>query len=157
MKIIWLGKGGMLWKELKAVLNNMLRGRACRDVLVIHLGDNDLVREKGLAMIKAMKVDLKEINRKWAGTFVIWSEWIARREARGAVKPAAIDKVRRKVNNEMRGFCRENNFGRIAHPELRYEEARFFRTDGVHLSTIGMEMYILQIKEVVAGALGVKL
>ena len=68
------GRGGILWKNLLQVRNRLLEGRACLDVLLIYLGENDLVNEKSLALIKAMKSDLLEIKWKWSGTFVLWSE-----------------------------------------------------------------------------------
>ena len=72
---------------------------------------------------------------------------------RGATKPAAIDRARRKVNAEMRSYCRENGFGRVAHTGITYKEVSFFRRWG---SPVGMAMYLMELREAVASALGVK-
>ena len=61
--VTWQGKSGMLRGELRTVLNTMKKGGSCPVVLVIHLGENDLVREKSLAIVKTMKEDLREIRK----------------------------------------------------------------------------------------------
>ena len=153
--VTWQGKSGMLWGELRAVLNGMRRGGTCPDVLVIHLGENDLVREKSLAIVKAMKEDLRDIGRFWSGTYIMWCVWMPRRAWRGARRPAAIDKARKKMNREMKKFCQEKRMGLIENPEIAYVDKGFFRQDGVHLSRLGLECYIFRIREAVAEALGV--
>ncbi|XP_078522780.1 uncharacterized protein LOC144791868 [Lissotriton helveticus] len=151
----WRGKGGRRWHELLPLLNTVVRGGVCPDVVVIHLGENDLVQCKGLALLKQMKRDLREIKKQWAGCHIIWSEFIPRRVWRGAERPGAIDRARRKINREIREFCAREGVGRMEHPELRYGAIYFFREDGVHLSRYGMELYIIQMKEALDAALGV--
>ena len=73
VQITWEGKGGMLWRELRVVLNRMVTRGSSPDVLVIHLGENDLVKEKGLSIMKEMKENMKEVARSWAGTFMMWT------------------------------------------------------------------------------------
>ena len=152
----WQGKGGLRWQELRPVLNKMITGGSCPDVLVIHLGENDLVTEKSVAIVKAMKEDLKDIGRSWSGTYIMWCVWMPRRIWRGARRPAAIDRARKKVNGEMRRFCREQRMGRFENTEITYDEKGFVRQDGVHLSQLGLECYIFQIREAVEVALGVE-
>ncbi|XP_069061642.1 uncharacterized protein [Pleurodeles waltl] len=155
--ITWRGKENMRWKELLKCLNSMLSGRRCPDVLVIHLGENDFVAETGLDLMRAMKQDLLEIKRQWIGCSVIWTELIPRRTWEGANKPAAIDRARRKVNREMSVFCRHEDFGRIWHSEIKYNDAKCFRGDGVHLSKFGMNLYMLELREVLARTLNIRL
>ncbi|XP_078539569.1 uncharacterized protein LOC144824326 [Lissotriton helveticus] len=56
--VLWKGKGGMLWRELIPCLNNNMVGGVCPDILVIHLGENDLCATKGVVLLRAMKRDL---------------------------------------------------------------------------------------------------
>ena len=58
-------KGGCCWKELRTTLNKMVSGNSAPDALVMHFGENDLVREKELAIMKEIKDNRKEIGRKW--------------------------------------------------------------------------------------------
>ena len=156
VQITWRGKGGMLWSDLRQVLNEMVTGGVTPDVLVLHLGENDLGNRRGIMILKDMKEDMQEIGKRWAGTHIMWTEWVPRRKWRGAIRPAAIDRARRKVNAEMRGFCRQRGFGMVEHKGIIYKEAGFFRDDGVHLSLVGLEMYLLNLREAVAAALGVE-
>ena len=66
----------MLWTDLRIVLSRMVVGGVSPDVLVLHLGENDLVKEKGLSVMKDMKKDMSEIGRGWAETFLMWTEWM---------------------------------------------------------------------------------
>ena len=154
--VTWQGKSGMLWGELRSVLNAMKKRAPCPDVLVIHLGENDMVKEKSLAIVTAMKEDLRDIGRCWSGTYIMWCVWMPRRVWRGARKPAAIDRARKKVNREMGKFCKDRMMGQIENPEITYEDKGFFRQDGVHFSRLGLECYIFRIREAVAEALGVE-
>ena len=98
---------------------------------------------------------MKDIGKNWAGTYLMWTELVPQRVWRGAAKPLAIDKARRKVNAEMSCVCRDGGCWRVAHPGITYKDAGFFRGDGVHLSTVGMEMYLMSSREAVAAAPGV--
>ncbi|XP_078530633.1 uncharacterized protein LOC144817736 isoform X4 [Lissotriton helveticus] len=154
--IVWKGKEGMRWKELLPCLNKwMVQGR-CPDVLLIHLGENDLCEEKGVVLMRAMKKDLVRLKEQWAACHVLWTELVPRRVWTGALNPKAIDRARRKVNLEISRFCRHLGFGRVMHKELRFEAVEFFRDDGVHLSRIGMDLYLLEIREVLARCLKVQ-
>ncbi|XP_078539581.1 uncharacterized protein LOC144824337 [Lissotriton helveticus] len=132
--VLWKGKGGMLWRELIPCLNNNMVGGVCPDILVIHLGENDLCATKGVVLLRAMKRDLGLIKERWAGCHVFWTELIPRRIWRGAVNPRAVDRARKKVNSEVSRCCRSLGFSRISHRDIKFESVEFFRDDGVHLS-----------------------
>ncbi|XP_078533879.1 uncharacterized protein LOC144820112 [Lissotriton helveticus] len=154
--VLWKGKGGMLWRELIPCLNNNMVGGVCPDILVIHLGENDLCATKGVVLLRAMKRDLGLIKERWAGCHVFWTELIPRRIWRGAVNPRAVDRARKKVNSEVSRCCRSLGFSRISHRDIKFESVEFFRDDGVHLSRVGMELYLLEIREVLARALAMQ-
>ncbi|XP_078533917.1 uncharacterized protein LOC144820172 [Lissotriton helveticus] len=111
--VLWKGKGGMLWRELIPCLNNNMVGGVCPDILVIHLGENDLCATKGVVLLRAMKRDLGLIKERWAGCHVFWTELIPRRIWRGAVNPRAVDRARKKVNLEVSRCCRGLGFKKL--------------------------------------------
>ncbi|XP_078512220.1 uncharacterized protein LOC144771827 [Lissotriton helveticus] len=150
---VWKGKGGMLRRELIPCLNNNMVGGLCPDILVIHLGENDLCATKGVVLLRAIKKDLGLIKELWAGCHVYWTELIPRRIWRGAVNPKAVDRARMKVNSEVSRCCRGLGFSRISHREIKFETVEFFRDDGVHLSRVGMDLYLLELREVLARSL----
>ncbi|XP_078539685.1 uncharacterized protein LOC144824466 [Lissotriton helveticus] len=154
--VVWKGKGGMIWRELIPALNSWLVGGICPDVLLLHLGENDLCGVKGVVLLRAMKKDLSLIRQQWAGCHVLWTELVPRRTWRGAIKPRAVDKARRKLNLEVSRFCRDLGFGRVSHKDIRYDNVEFFRGDGVHLSRIGMDLYLLELREVLSRCLKIQ-
>ncbi|KAJ1182005.1 hypothetical protein NDU88_007203 [Pleurodeles waltl] len=148
-RVRWDGQGGMRWSELAGTLQR-LQGRGfCPDVLLVHLGKNDIVKRTGLDILWHMKQDLSVLHQQWQGCHVVWTAFIPRRVWRGVRKPGAVEKARRKINKEMRTYCSEQGFTYLEHTDIRFEYAEFFRGDGVHLSFVGMELYLLQLKEVV--------
>lgn len=153
-RVCW--KGGMLWNELIQCLNRAMVGGLCPDVLVLHLGENDLVKVKGVVLLRAIKRDLGLVKERWAGCHVLWTEFVPRRVWRGAVNTRAIDRARRKLNTEVSRFCRHLGFGRISHREIRYESQDFFRQDGVHLSRLGLDLYLLEIREALTRCLNLQ-
>ncbi|XP_078542054.1 uncharacterized protein LOC144827725 [Lissotriton helveticus] len=154
--IVWKGKGGMLWKDLIPALDSWLVGGVCPDVLVLHLGENDLGLVKGVVLLRAMKKDLSLLHQHWSGCHVLWTELVPRRVWRNALKPKAIDKSRRKVNLEVSRFCSDLGFGRIVHSDICYDAVEFFKSDGVHLSGIGMDLYLLELREVLSRCLTIQ-
>ncbi|XP_069061884.1 uncharacterized protein [Pleurodeles waltl] len=78
-RVRWIGKGGMLWDELLPRLQTV-KGRAhCPDVLLIHLGENDLVRTTGLNLLKKMKRGLQVVSEQWKGSHIVWTAFVPRR------------------------------------------------------------------------------
>ncbi|KAJ1124194.1 hypothetical protein NDU88_002655 [Pleurodeles waltl] len=146
-RVRWEGRGGMCWPEPLGTLER-LKGRGdCPDVLLVHLGENDLVKRTGLDVLRDMKRDLTVVRQQWHGCHVIWTAFVPRQVWRGARKPGAIEKARRKIYKEMQTFCSEQGFAYMEHSDIRFEDKEFFRGDGVHLSFVGMELYLLQLKE----------
>lgn len=80
-------------------------------MLAIHLGEKDWVQRKGLELLKAMTPDSEGIRSSWAGSHILWTELVPCHRWRGADMPAAIDKARRKLNRQLRRFCRERGQG----------------------------------------------
>ncbi|XP_041436084.1 uncharacterized protein LOC121399440 isoform X2 [Xenopus laevis] len=103
MKIVWLGKRGMRWEQLRG----MSLGAAKRnpiDLLIIHAGGNDLTSHRTPALIENMKADLTDILSNGRIRCMAWSDMIPRSNWRGASSPKGIEKVRKKVNRAMHKF-----------------------------------------------------
>ncbi|XP_069060289.1 divergent protein kinase domain 2B isoform X2 [Pleurodeles waltl] len=64
IRVIWVGKSGMRWGELLVVLSRKIERGICPDLLVIHLGENDLVSLSGIGLLKIMKMDLVRIKER---------------------------------------------------------------------------------------------
>ncbi|KAJ1180797.1 hypothetical protein NDU88_006013 [Pleurodeles waltl] len=95
-----------------------------------------------------MKADLLEIRRQWYGCHLVRTAFVPQRVWRGVQKSGAIERARKKINKEMKSFCAANGITFLEHVDLRFKAREFFRGGGVHLSFMGMELYLLQVKEV---------
>ncbi|XP_078502436.1 uncharacterized protein LOC144756516 [Lissotriton helveticus] len=149
-EVQWWGKGGMRWGALLPWLAKMLPQRGCPDLLIIHLGENDLVQLSGLALLQLMQRDLDVLKGRLAGTCIAWTELVPRKVWRGAMKHGAIEKARRKLNRAMRLYCGDNDIKVIAHEGIRLAEPLVFRDDGVHLSQLGNAYYMMEMRDVVS-------
>ncbi|XP_078496724.1 uncharacterized protein LOC144752739 [Lissotriton helveticus] len=149
-EVQWWGKGGMRWGALLPWLAKMVPQRGCPDLLIIHLGENDLVQLSGLALVQLMQRDLEVLKSRLAGTCIAWTELVPRKVWRGAMKHGAIEKARRKLNRAMRLYCVDKDIKVIAHGGIRLEEPLAFRDDGVHLSRLGNAWYMMEMRDVVS-------
>ncbi|XP_078518935.1 uncharacterized protein LOC144784126 [Lissotriton helveticus] len=149
-EVQWWGKGGMRWGALLPWLAKMVPQRGCPDLLIIHLGENDLVQLSGLALLQLMQRDLEVLKARLAGTCIAWTELVPRKVWRGAMKHGAIEKARRKLNRAMRLFCGDKDIKVIAHKGIRLAEPLVFRDDGVHLSQLGNAYYMMEMRDVVS-------
>lgn len=75
--VIWLGCRGLQWSGLMAVLFIEFQG-ARLDILLTHLGDNDVGLLTGKALIVQVQEDLMEIKQCWPGVVILWSAIIPR-------------------------------------------------------------------------------
>lgn len=144
----------MRWVQLLPMLCELsVRRPPPPDLIVIHLGENDLVRSTGLSLLKSMKGDLGWILRCWPRAHIVWSALLPRRVWRGARKPGAIDKARKEVNREVAEFCAGRGISRLCHDLIVFEVPALFRADGVHLSFLGNEIFLSDLYDAVHGSL----
>ncbi|KAJ1119884.1 hypothetical protein NDU88_008068 [Pleurodeles waltl] len=157
IKISWVGKSGMRWGELLYVLAKRMEQGVCPDLLVLHLGENDVVALSGIGLLKVMKSDLGRIKERWSGTHIVWTSLVPRRVWRGAHSFRGIEEQRRKINREMRNFCKAQGISVLTHENIVVSDVELFRHDGVHLSFLGNEHYLLELRLCIAELLGERL
>ncbi|KAJ1125448.1 hypothetical protein NDU88_003880 [Pleurodeles waltl] len=145
---------GKRWRELNRSLevaffchDDGRKVTAYQLLAVMRNEENDLVEKTGLDLMKSMKRDLEEIRSRWRGCHVVLTAFVPRWVWRGAKKPSAIERAKRKLNKEMRCYCVDRGFTFMEHKDLRFEDVEFFRGDGVHLSFMGMDLHLLHMKE----------
>ncbi|XP_078503292.1 uncharacterized protein LOC144762002 [Lissotriton helveticus] len=156
-ELYWCDKGGMRWENLFPLLAKIRYDRGGPDMLILHLGENDLVALSGLSIIKAMQLDLAVVSNNWLGTSLVWTEFVFRQQWKNARSQAAMEKARKKVNRAMKIFCVGLGIQTIAHDSITGKEGHLFREDGVHLTQFGMAYYILEIRAMLSKILKVDL
>ncbi|XP_063810639.1 uncharacterized protein LOC135037597 isoform X1 [Pseudophryne corroboree] len=93
----WFGVRGMRWSQLrKAVLRAEATAGQAPEVVVLHLGGNDLGKVKSLDIIRWMREDLEWLRERWSQVHILWSSIIPRLAWRGARAGAGVEKARKR-------------------------------------------------------------
>lgn len=149
----WLGRRGMRWPALLPLLMEE-RKKSPPQILLIHLGGNDLGLMKGKALVIQARNDLAEIAARWPGVSVIFSALLPRKVWRGQGNLRCLDKARRKVNREMRKAMVGGLGTFLPHPDIRVELDHLYRPDGVHMSAARNDVFLGDLRLGLSGLLG---
>ena len=68
----------------------------------------------------------------------------------------AVERARRKVNREMRHFCSFKGLCWLEHKDIFRESFELYARDRVHLSFLGNEFYLLELRHFLSCKFGVK-
>ncbi|VDI31239.1 Hypothetical predicted protein [Mytilus galloprovincialis] len=117
-------------------------------ILIIHLGSNDLGLIKGKELIEQIRLDIIRLHVLLPNLFLVWSEILPRRYWHLAENQVAINSTRKRVNAAVRNIFKEElNHGLvICHPNIKVQERNLFRHDGVHLSDIGNDVFLNNVQ-----------
>ncbi|XP_015262016.1 PREDICTED: uncharacterized protein LOC107106395, partial [Gekko japonicus] len=150
--IEWQGRHGLLWEGLLPLL---FQGppRMPPDVLVVHLGGNDLgFLNKPLA--RQVIDDLQVIKERWPGVSIIWSAMIPRKVWLDVLNPKRNNRALRNINKNIKNFL-DTGLGRfLPHPCIKPHCMEVFGPDGVHLSEQGNDIFLEDIRQGLQEALG---
>lgn len=155
--ITWMGRQEMQWSGLLPLLFEEYKGPVPQ-VLMIHLGGNDLGLVKGKALVLQVTDDLHLISQRWPGVVIVWSAMIPRRAWGGASNVCAMDRARRGANREIRRVLQEGLGLYVPHPKIRMRYAKslhLYRDDGVHLSEEGTDIFLSDLQQGLRAALGI--
>ncbi|XP_061489540.1 uncharacterized protein LOC133387851 isoform X2 [Rhineura floridana] len=138
----WLGRRGMRWDGLLPALFQPAVELVVPQVLVIHLGGNDLGLLKGKALIEQACGDLRAIARRWPGVHLVWSDILPRRKWNCTGDPRGMDRARKKVNRQIQRALCDLGGSVIHHPEVGHDRLELFRPDGIHLTDMGNDIFL---------------
>lgn len=149
--ILWLGKGGMHWRELLPKFQCTLLFNPRPGMIVIHLGGNDLVTVKQAKLMRAIKKDLKYLASVFTSAKIVWSDILPRKKWLGIENTPKnlkiMDNKRKRINRAGRQVVRGLAHGRAIIHELDTEVPGLFKPDGVHLTLIGNAIFLNTFKE----------
>ena len=135
---------GMQWVQFGRMV---FFGNTPPDILVVHLGGNDLPRLPGKALILDILRDLSRLHNLYPAMRIIWSTIIPRLNWRGARQVDKVNKARRQVNKEIcRGVSKGGLGSVINHCRIQISNVDYFREDGVHLSEAGLDIFLDDIR-----------
>ncbi|XP_067323907.1 uncharacterized protein [Anolis sagrei] len=150
--IEWRGMRGLRWDGLVPML--LYGDCPAPDILLIHLGGNDLGLLKGKALYLHARTDLLKIWERWPHTHIIWSAVIPRLKWPGGGDVRKLEKARKRVNRAIRVILTRANGSYIAHDQITHDNNSLYRADGVHLSDSGIDIFLANIQAAIRDKLG---
>lgn len=153
VQVRWLGVRGLRWRRLLQEVQYYVALDRAPDVLLLHLGGNDLGPRTSRELLRDIKLDLLRLWTAYPGILLVWSDIAARKVWRHARSPQALNRARGKLNMAVGRFVARNGGIVVRHRELETVEDGFCLDDGVHLNGLGLDVWFLGLQEGIERAL----
>ena len=139
----------MRWDNLCHHISILSHSLPYPDILIIHLGGNDIGKYSTLDLIFKIKRDLQHIHLSFPSTKIIFSEMIPRFLWLSFPENRSLEKIRRRVNHSIEKFMPILNSFSYRHTELEGGFSGLYRSDGIHLSDIGLDIFNSDLQNMV--------
>ncbi|XP_053548213.1 uncharacterized protein LOC128639960 [Bombina bombina] len=142
----WIGKRGMRWEELVSTIQQARQRWGRPDVMIIHLGGNDIGAYPLRELEESIKSVMGWLAITWQGVKIVWSNIISRLVWRNTDTQRAGYRARRKINLVAAKAVRGIGGSVLEHPLLAAKREEIFRHDGVHLNEAGNDQFLEDIR-----------
>ena len=150
--VIWDGRSGMKVKELhSAIQHGILKGYKPK-IIIVHLGGNDITSSNTCQIISVLTKSLEYLFSVFSNSMIVWTNILPRLRWRNTPNTPAsaktMDLKRKRINRKMRQITLQHELGRtLNHQAINRDTPGFYHSDGVHLSDVGIEMYLLSLEQ----------
>lgn len=139
----WYGIRGMSWGDFTHSLQLRVLFQPPPKVILINLGGNDLCCAGILRIFSWIRQGIDYIVSAYPSVQLIWCDILQRLHwGDSRAVDIVIESKRRRVNRYGHERVMQCSNGHILSHDIDYQTPGFFRADGVHLSEVGLEMYI---------------
>lgn len=135
--VYWKGVQGMVWDRLMPTIHNLRLGWPNPDVLILHLGNNDVNMREVEDLLSTIKRDLESIHSVLPQCLIVWSDILPRHGIQN--NKGLIDLINLRVH----ALVAELGGTAISHETIGPE---LYCGEGVFLSQFGIQMFIQNIK-----------
>ena len=143
----------MHWHQLLPKLQLAMMGYPSPDMIIIHVGGNDITSVKQGKFIKMIKKDINYLASVFPRSMIVWSDILPRFSWRGLDSSVTAfgrtDEKHKRVNRAGRQVIRSLNLGRSIIHEIEIKANGLFLADGVHLSPVGNDIFLNTISEAI--------
>lgn len=157
MTIGWHCVRGMKWADFHHIVQReaLFNGKQPRFIL-LHLGGNDLESTSLYKLRRVINREIKYLRSLFSDTMIIWCDILQRRVWRGVGE--RINQIMERKRKRVNGFGRNvvmssGGRGKCFSVEIDFSTAGFYRNDGVHLSDVGLDMLLFEIRELLLSSL----
>ncbi|XP_068087913.1 uncharacterized protein [Hyperolius riggenbachi] len=151
--ILWFSQQGMRWRNLMGSILQWLKVWPAPDVVVLHLGGNDLGKSNTRSLLWRMKENMLRLRGLLPNTIFAFSEIIPRLVWLSHQELFFLERIRR-VNFAISKFMPAINGVSFRHLELEGGLRSLYRNDLVHLSEIGLDIFNMGLQDVIELAAG---
>ncbi|KAM4034613.1 LOW QUALITY PROTEIN: uncharacterized protein ACNLHF_021274 [Anomaloglossus baeobatrachus] len=147
------GIRGLMWPQVLPEVVGIAQVAASPVILLIHAGGNDLCSYRLAELLTTMRSDVDKFHGFFPELVLIWSEVIPRVAWQGARDAAAVERSRRTLNARMSRFIRFKGGVVVRHRQLAGDNSSLMLPDGVHLSDIGIDIFLSGLQDGIEQAL----
>ena len=149
--IFWSGRSGLRHHQVIDFASKMLYEQEVwmphvLDFIILHVGGNDI----GFHNCGLLRLSLKTLFSQLALMFpqakIVWSCILPRLNWRNAIGTQNSEKSRARINRAMIHFAVQQGHRAIKHCEFNDKSPGLFAADGVHLSDVGTDLFLLNIQ-----------
>ncbi|OCT55830.1 hypothetical protein XELAEV_18003287mg, partial [Xenopus laevis] len=151
-QVFWFGRRGMKWADLWSAIWAARATFPKPDIIIVHLGGNDIGKVKTLDLINFMKRDLTQLRLTFNDVLVVFSEVIQRLVWVQFPYLKPLERVRKKINRALFKFMPLLGGFSFRHTELEDGCPGLYRDDLVHLSGIGLDILNSDFQDMVERA-----
>ncbi|OCT95943.1 hypothetical protein XELAEV_18013634mg [Xenopus laevis] len=153
VKIHWLGIRGAVWNDLWQLFSLMLHKWGTPDIVIIHLGGNDIGKTKIWDLSRQIKRDLAVLHFNLPQAIIGWSEMVSRLPWLQQPNLKALERCKKKLNFGIYKFMKSLNLLTYRHEELELGGDGLRRRDGIHLSDIGNDIFNVGLQNAIEKAM----
>lgn len=153
--IVWSGHRGMRWDELNRDIQFLAMHNPVPRILIIHLGSNDLGDVRCSVMRRSLRSDILALHDMFPHTRICVSAMLPRIIwSRSPIPVAKIERKRRLLNRFLRRLVTFIGGRYVAHEDITSDTPGLYFRDGVHLSDVGSDLFLLSFKTLLEELLG---
>nr|XP_033797228.1 uncharacterized protein LOC117359128 [Geotrypetes seraphini] len=139
LRVSWWGQRGMRWSQLLLLMERLRSRPRHPDILLIHLGGNDVDSCSGKDLINIVKDDLRVVLDWFPSVLLVWSDIVPRPHCLASRRwTRGLAKLNRQVGKWVMG----QGGLQLLHDWVDVSCAGLFHSDGVHLSAVGWDLLL---------------
>ena len=139
----------MGWQDLRREVQYLAMHNPPPRVLLLHVGSNDLGTVGCSVMRAQFKADILDLHALFPDTTLVVSAMLPRLDwSRSLIPINKLERKRRLLNRFLRRLALYVGGRFIAHEDITYDCPGLFYSDGVHLSDVGSDLFLLSIRTV---------
>lgn len=143
LSIGWYGIRGMSWNQFIHSLQLRVLFQQPPKVILIHLGGNDLCAKSQLQIFNLIRRGLDYVTAAYPDSVLIWVDILQRLHwTENYQGDVTIELKRQRVNRFGRAIVTRLPKGHNLVHDIDFQTPGFFRPDGIHLSDVGLAMYL---------------